>query len=311
MSFDLVLRSDAEYSRTVSNAALVALVSSLPQVQPNGGRWALCDGPVSAPRRLWMDIGWSTIVAGGEERVEKIQLKIPYGFFKQESAGEYLATARRMAELLGGWEIFDEQTGRVVGEGERLKGAIPQLPYPFNRTAIPTAQGRAAESGEALLVWGEGDRDALLLKNAEEARRALTALRASVGATPLWFRLWSRRDELLFGVITREEWSLQAVWPNWGCASSRGDDAQSETFEGPTISGARRQIPWSECVEWPLALEAAAEFANSGSLGHLPRREFVVQPDVKARASGGRASEGRAAVPAALEESSLRDWTKG
>jgi hypothetical protein len=350
-----------------------------------------------------MEIRWTAQVVAGKEWVSQIQLSIPYGFLSGETAGEYLATARRMAKLLGGWEIFDEQTGRVVGDGEPLAVAIPKVPYAYNRKPI-RAQRRPAvepltitdsirelmsavverldssdedafldaddavqiegayggrvganrfsfvylpdrtttwtfelsepqvrdvadghyetvpaerqqqapeapreESGEALLVWGDGARDAMLLRSREEARRALTALRASVGATPAWFRLWSRRDDLLFGVVTREEWCVQAVWPNRGYASSQGDDAQSETFEGPTIRGGKRQIPWSQCVDWRLALEAAAEFAASGTLGDLPRRERI-DPDVMIRAKGGRPSERRAAVAAALEDSSLRDW---
>jgi hypothetical protein len=133
MSYDLVLRSDAQRSRTVSSEALVALVSALPQVQPNGRSWVLSDGPLGQPSRLWMEIRWT---AQEKETVGQITLNISYGFLSEETAGEYLAIARQLAELLGGWEIFDEQTGRVVGEGESLAGGIPKVTHPYNRKAV-------------------------------------------------------------------------------------------------------------------------------------------------------------------------------
>jgi hypothetical protein len=199
------------------------------------------------------------------------------------------------------FELSERQV-RDVASG--FYGTIPAI-----RRERAAAEERRAESGHALLLWGDGPRDGVLLQGGEDARHALTALRASVAGQPLWFRLWSRRDELLFGVVTRDEWCLQAVWPGQGYASSQGDDAQTETFEGPTIKGGKRPIPWSHCVDWRIALEAAVEFARSGALGDLPRRSRI-DPDVLIHATRGRARDwkGPSPVPASLEASSLRDW---
>jgi hypothetical protein len=164
---------------------------------------------------------------------------------------------------------------------------------------------REPESGDPLLVWGDGPADALSVRELEHLRVVLTALAASATRAPRWFRLWSRRDDLMFGVVTSGECSLQVVWSGGGYATSRGNDEQTEEFEAPNGEGSVTKVPWSDCVEWRVALQAALEFTGTGKLGTLPVKERV-RPDVVVRAAGGRSRElaSRASPPPANPETS-------
>lgn len=149
---------------------------------------------------------------------------------------------------------------------------------------------RAPECGDPLLVWGDGPAEALAVRDPEHVRVVLAALAAGATRTPRWFRLWSRRDDLMFGVITVGECRLQIVWSDGRYATSRGTDEQTETFEAPNAKGGLTKISWAECIDWRIALQAALEFTSTGNLGDLPVKEEV-WPDVVVRAAGGRAKE--------------------
>jgi hypothetical protein len=146
------------------------------------------------------------------------------------------------------------------------------------------------DRGDPLLVWGDTAADALLVREIEDARAALAALAARAVNAPRWFRLWSRRDDLMFGVILAGECALEIVWSDKRFATSHGDDAQSETFDAPNVQGGRRKIPWSKCIDWNTALRAALDFARTGEVGSLPI-EARIDGDVLKRAGRGRGSE--------------------
>jgi hypothetical protein len=155
---------------------------------------------------------------------------------------------------------------------------------------------RQPERGDPLLVWGDGPLDGLSVRETEHARVVLVALAASAEEAPRWFRLWSRRDDMMFGVITAGECSLQIVWSGGGYATSRGNDEQTESFVAPDGEGGVTQVSWSECIEWRLALQGALEFASKGTLSSkrtlaaLPLKKQV-RADLIVRALGGRSRE--------------------
>jgi len=187
--------------------------------------------------------------------------------------------------------LQDDATRWVITLRERdvRDVADGQLEILLAKREIVGVSKAARASGDALLVWGDGPIDALSVQDPEHVRVVLAALAADT-SQPRWFRLWSRSDDLMSGVVTGGECSLRVVWSSGRYATSRGNDEQTEEFDAPNGKGSVTRIPWSECVDWSLAIETAVEFAISGKLGGLPVKEQI-DGDLLARALGGRGEE--------------------
>jgi hypothetical protein len=121
MSFDLTIKPDDAFSRTVPIGRVMAFVAQLPNVRPNGSRGFVLDDPPSR----WMEIDLEFIGPEGEfdEAMTKegpdtncVRLHIPYAYLGDKPEQDYFPTAFAIAKFLG-WRLYDEQSGEDVQEG--------------------------------------------------------------------------------------------------------------------------------------------------------------------------------------------------
>jgi hypothetical protein len=114
MSYDLEVRSDAEYSRTVPLARMASLVSGLPGVAQTGPTSFVLDR-AGAGIHLNIDVGHADHArpaAAGDDPVSLAALLVPYAFLAK-SAPVAVEMAFRIAEALG-WSVYDPQAERVL-----------------------------------------------------------------------------------------------------------------------------------------------------------------------------------------------------
>jgi hypothetical protein len=116
LSYDMTIRSDASFSRSVSTRPLIEYLRTLPGVVPNGDcGFALDDRP-----RRWMEIDLEAVNEEGDSiegsladrpAINCIRLHIPYAYLKSSTLNEgFLPLAFKIADHLK-WELYDEQSG--------------------------------------------------------------------------------------------------------------------------------------------------------------------------------------------------------
>lgn len=118
MSYDLTIRPDEKFSRSVPRDPLAAFIAQLPFVcHADRSQFVLDEKP-----KRWMEISLETVDADGS-RIEKdgetcdttncIRLHIPYAFFGKRPELDYFPTAFTIADHLG-WSLYDEQSGENI-----------------------------------------------------------------------------------------------------------------------------------------------------------------------------------------------------
>jgi hypothetical protein len=122
-------------------------------------------------------------------------------------------------------------------------------------------------AGDALLVWGEFDDDALRVRSASELAVALDALAGASQAEPCVVRLWSRADDQAIAVLAGRDCALYVVQSEAGYGSSSGDPARADAFELVDHDVGAISIPGAHCVAWSIARAALLRFAEHGQLG--------------------------------------------
>jgi hypothetical protein len=164
----------------------------------------------------------------------------------------YLERGRR-----GPWQLeLHEQQIRDIANGVLDEVAASRLEEETRRTR-----------GEAILVWGEYDEDALRIRSASDLVVALDALAALGGLEPCLVRLWSRGDEQAVAVMNAGDCAVYVVQAPRGYGRSVGDPTRDDTFELVDHDVGRTVIPYADCVPWRTARSALARFAESGELG--------------------------------------------
>jgi hypothetical protein len=123
-----------------------------------------------------------------------------------------------------------------------------------------------APRGQALLVWGEYDQDALAVRSENELALALDGLQAIASIDPLVIRLWATADEQVVAVINGAECALYVV-AGTGYGTSIGDSARTGTFELTDPDVGTFSVPWTACLSWRIVKPALMRFAESGDLG--------------------------------------------
>jgi hypothetical protein len=107
MSFDMTIRYNRSCSRSVPLAPLSKFIGSLPDVKTV--RTSLLVYEVPPDRRMEM-----TLEGACPDRVDHIELTIPYAYLEERSAeNAYYQLAFMLATLLD-WKLYDCQTGRYV-----------------------------------------------------------------------------------------------------------------------------------------------------------------------------------------------------
>lgn len=119
MSYDLCARADASYSRSLTRAAVAAVVAGTARVAANGP----CGFAMQERDSMWMEIDLESVspdgdaveTANGETSptVNCINFHVPQAFTArlEECRGAALQIARAL-----GWELFDPQLDAVVAE---------------------------------------------------------------------------------------------------------------------------------------------------------------------------------------------------
>ncbi|HEY5946819.1 MAG TPA: hypothetical protein VIV40_15055 [Kofleriaceae bacterium] len=157
----------------------------------------------------------------------------------------------------GRWEIVlnEQQIRDIAG------GLIDEV------EALQLAEGTRTSRGEALLVWGEYDDDALRVRTKSDLAVALDALHWIGVQDPCILRLWSTSDDQAVVVLNGFDCAIYVVQSEHGYGRSVGDPTRNDTFQLVDHDVGAIEIPWSDVVPWRVARPALMRFAESGDLG--------------------------------------------
>jgi hypothetical protein len=133
--------------------------------------------------------------------------------------------------------------------------------------ALPLAEGTRTSRGDALLVWGEYDEDALRVRTSGDLCIALDALHALGVQEPCLLRLWSASDDQAVVVMNGFECAIYVVHSAHGYGRSVGDPTRADGFELLDHDVGTFSIPWADLVPWRVARPALMMFAEKGELG--------------------------------------------
>lgn len=157
----------------------------------------------------------------------------------------------------GRWEIElrEQQIRDIAG------GLIDEI------DALPLAEGTRTSRGEALIVWGEYDEDALRVRTSGDLAIALEALHALGTQDACMVRLWSTSDDQAVVVFNGFECAIYIVHSAHGYGRSVGDPTRAGSFELFDHDVGTIAIPWADLVPWRVARPALMMFAERGELG--------------------------------------------
>jgi hypothetical protein len=157
----------------------------------------------------------------------------------------------------GRWEIVlrEQEIRDIAG------GLIDEI------QAEALAEGTRTNRGEALLVWGEYDDDALRVRTLGDLSVALEGIHALGTQDPCMVRLWSTSDEQAVAVMNGFECAIYVVHSVHGYGRSVGDPTRGETFEVQDQDVGTVPIPYADLVPWRIAKPALLRFAEKGDLG--------------------------------------------
>lgn len=157
----------------------------------------------------------------------------------------------------GRWEITlrEQQIRDIAG------GLLDEI------EAMPLAEGTRSSRGDALIVWGEYDEDALRVRTKGDLGVALDALHAMGMHEPCMVRIWSPRDDQAVAVFNGFDCAIYVVQSEHGYGRSVGDPTRSDTFDLVDHDVGSVSIPWADVVPWRVARPALIRFAEHGDVG--------------------------------------------
>lgn len=134
MSYDITIRPDEKYSRSVPRETLSAFIAQLPSIRR-------CDRPQfvldDKPKR-WMEISLETADEDGncieedgenQDTTNCVRLHIPYTYLGKKPEHDYFPTCFAIARHLG-WSVYDEQSGEdIPQEAIASDTALPRKPW--------------------------------------------------------------------------------------------------------------------------------------------------------------------------------------
>ncbi len=131
MSYDLTIRADEGYSRSVPVQSVSDFIRRLSSIRPNGDRSFVLDDRT----KRWMEIDLEMVSPDGDNMDEEgeeysefncIRLQIPHQGVGGAPAREYFPTALAIAGHLG-WRLYDEQSGDEIPQGVATAPAAPKI----------------------------------------------------------------------------------------------------------------------------------------------------------------------------------------
>jgi hypothetical protein len=157
----------------------------------------------------------------------------------------------------GRWEIvLREQQIRDIA-----RGLIDEI------EALPLAEGTRTQRGDAHVVWGEYDDDALQVRTKTDLAIALDALHSIGLQEPCMVRLWSSSDDQAVIVLNGFDCAIYVLQSEHGYGRTVGDPTRSDTFEIIDHDVGAVSIAWADLVPWRVARPALMTFAEQGELG--------------------------------------------
>jgi hypothetical protein len=161
--------------------------------------------------------------------------------------------------------------------------------------------------GHPLLIWGEFGDDALVVRDRVELLHALDSLHALARAAPRLLHAWSAADDQIVAMIWRDDCALYVIESLDGYATSCGDRGRTDAFELVDHGGRRFEVPYQDCVPWPIARDALARFIERGELGPEIRTEGRIPTGLlmMGEIDRGAALEARAEAPRTVAGSSI------
>jgi hypothetical protein len=157
----------------------------------------------------------------------------------------------------GRWEIVlrAQQIRDIAG------GLIDEI------DALPLAEGTRTQRGDALIVWGEYDEDALRVRTRTDLAIALDAMNAFSMQEPCVVRLWSSSDDQVVAVLNGFECAIYVVQAEQGYGRSVGDPTRSGSLAVTDHRIGSLEVAWADFVPWRVARPALMSFAEHGELG--------------------------------------------
>jgi hypothetical protein len=157
--------------------------------------------------------------------------------------------------------------------------------------ARPLESNSRVVRGEALLIWGEYDEDALRVRSLGDLGLALDALCSIGSIDPILFRLWSAGDDQVVAVCNVHHCALYVVGSQLGYGTSVGDPTRTGTFELEDHDVGAVSIPWTDCIPWRVARPALLRFAEHGDLGDQVMLDGSIQSQFLMLGDYDRAAE--------------------
>jgi hypothetical protein len=157
----------------------------------------------------------------------------------------------------GRWEIElrEQQIRDIAG------GLIEEV------EAERIAEGTRTNRGDALIVWGEYDEDALRIRSLSDLGFALDAMQAISVSEPCLVRLWSTGDAQLVAAFNGLDIALYVVASEVGYGRSVGDPTRGDAFEIVDHDVGTVSISWADMIPWRVGRAALLRFAEHGDLG--------------------------------------------
>lgn len=157
----------------------------------------------------------------------------------------------------GRWEIelHEQQIRDIAG------GLLDEV------DAVAMADGTRVSRGDALLVWGEYDEDALHVRSSSDLGIALDAMFSLSVSEPCLVRLWSTGDHQAVAVMSAPDVALYVLESAAGYGRSVGDPARTDVIDLVDHDVGPVHVEASDCVPWKIARAALLRFAQSGELG--------------------------------------------
>jgi hypothetical protein len=137
----------------------------------------------------------------------------------------------------------------------------------FELDATPLESNTRTQRGEALLVWGEYDNDALRVRTLGDLALALDALQTIGNVLPCLIRLWSVADDQVVCALNGPWAALYVVASTHGYGTSVGDPTRTDAFEIVDHDVERLEVAWADCLPWRVVRPALLRFAEHGTLG--------------------------------------------
>ncbi|MDB4953775.1 MAG: hypothetical protein JWO36_1344 [Myxococcales bacterium] len=157
----------------------------------------------------------------------------------------------------GRWQI-------VVGEQQIHDIAHGQL---FEIEADQLDTNTRTSRGEALIVWGEYDEDALRVRSLFDLGIVLDALHSMAQLEPCTLRMWSVTDDQALVVINGDECAIFVVASGDGYGTSIGDPTRSDQFDIVDHDAGAMTVFGRDCIPWRVGRLALIQFAEDGKLG--------------------------------------------